>query len=65
MVLIRKVRRGRDRTVARDRTDNRGRFAAFERRANGRYYAVVAAKTIETQDLVTHCERGRSRTKRF
>jgi hypothetical protein len=64
LVLIKKVRRGPDRTVARDRTNNAGNFAARERRARGRFYAIVAAKTIETPTTITHCQRARSRTTR-
>ncbi|MGH2808034.1 MAG: hypothetical protein ACRDKT_12255 [Actinomycetota bacterium] len=62
-INIKKVRRGRDRTVASARTDRRGRFQAFERRARGRYYAIARAKTITRRDgSQVDCLRARSRT---
>ena len=49
-IVIRKVRRGPDRVVARDRTDGGGRFSARERNARGRFYATATAKSIIEPD---------------
>ena len=61
-VLIKKVRRGPDRTIARRLSDGRGRFSAVKRRVRGRFYAVAPPRTIETPTVITQCERGRSNT---
>jgi hypothetical protein len=49
VVKLKKVKRGKDKVVARDRTNRSGRWAVRKGRARGRYYA-IAAKKVFTND---------------
>lgn len=62
-VVVKKVRRGPDRTVARDTTNRRGKWAKAHRKGRrGRYYAIARRKTFSTPNANVVCRRARSRT---
>jgi len=65
-VVIKKVRRGPDRIVARTRTNGRGEYSARHRKGGaGRYYAVAQGQTFVEDIDETTCTRAQSATKRF
>jgi len=65
-IVIKKVRSGTDRTVARTTTNGRGQyFAKHNQGGAGRYYAVALGQTfVRDLDEIT-CTRAQSVTKRF
>jgi len=65
-VVIKKVRSGPDRTVARTTTNGRGEYSAKHNKGGaGRYYAVAQGQTfVEDLDQIT-CTRAQSPTQRF
>ena len=65
-VVIKKVRGGPDRTVARTKTNGRGEYSVRHRQGGaGRYYAVAQGQTFVEDLDETTCVRAQSGTKRF
>ena len=65
-VVIKKVRSGADRTVARTSTNESGKYSVGHTQGGaGNYYAVAQSQTfVEDLDEIT-CTRAQSTTKRF
>ena len=62
-VVVKKVKRGKDATVGKARTNRRGRYAVAERNAEGRYYSKVKRKQFAGRNNRTIvCKPARSRT---
>lgn len=62
-VTIKKVKKGKDATAGRDRTNRRGKWSLRERNPRGRYYAKVAEKSYAGNNNRTIiCKAARSRT---
>ncbi|MGH2699558.1 MAG: hypothetical protein ACRDJL_10245 [Actinomycetota bacterium] len=65
-LVIKKVRRGKDRVVARTTSRGNGKWSAPHKRGGrGRYYAVVKRLMIQDGAGTIRCLGGRSSTKRF
>ncbi len=65
-VVIKKVRNGPDRIVARTTTNGRGAYSARHTKGGaGRYYAVAQGQTFVEDLNETTCTRAQSGTKRF
>lgn len=65
-VVIKKVRKGTDRIVARITTNGRGEYSTRHRQGGaGRYYAVAQGQTFVEDIDETRCTRAQSGTKRF
>jgi hypothetical protein len=62
-VTVKRVKRGKDATVGKDRTNRRGKYRVGERNPDGRYYAKVARKSFAGRNNTTIvCKGARSRT---
>lgn len=61
-VVVYKKRRGRDRVVGRDTTNSAGRFRIRERRARGRFYAVVSRRAFGRYGHMHICKGDTSNT---
>lgn len=61
-VVLKKVRKGRDRVIGRARTNDAGKFRIKKRSAKGRLYAVAKKKAFNNNDqTITVCKQGRSK----
>jgi hypothetical protein len=63
-VAIKKVRKGRDKVVARDKTNKRGKYKVRKRKVHGRFYSVAKRKKITAKGGTVVCKSGRSKTVR-
>ena len=59
-VSLKKVKKGRDRTVGSTISKRSGKWRIREARARGRYYAKTAKRTLSGPGVV--CQAGRSKT---
>jgi hypothetical protein len=61
MVVLKKVKKGADPTVARTKSNSRGRWDIHKARAHGRYYSIAKSKTVITLvGLIIQCLPDRS-----
>lgn len=62
MVVIKKVRDGKDRVVGRDRTDSKGMWKFATRLKPGRYYATTARTQIDIDEFTgVSCDSARTK----
>lgn len=61
-VVLKKVKKGRDRTVGRDKTNRRGVYKIFKRRAKGRYYTKMKHREVAKNGNIINCTKARSKT---
>jgi hypothetical protein len=59
---LKKVRKGRDKAIGRDTTDDAGRWKLRVRKAHGRYYAVAKVLFYSSNGRTETCKKGKSPT---